>query len=84
VVTAFVKEWLKGEIIAADKIKMDAPVNDPAPAAKAGSPAPPSVVSQAPADPPPPVTENSKETKPKKSLLNKIKEKAGAVTGNNP
>lgn len=84
VVTAFVKEWMKGEIIAADKIKMDAPANDPAPSAKATTPAQPTVVSLPPTEPVPPVAENSKETKPKKSLFNKIKEKAGAVTGNHP
>lgn len=86
VVTAFVKDWLKGEIISATKTKMTAQiVTPPATPAKAtpvsaateqtgntnaGNNA---VTTPAAATPAP---------KQKKSLFNKIKEKANAVTGN--
>ncbi len=85
VVTAFVKEWLKGEIISATKVKMGVPGNEPAPAAKATTPVSPAIASSpAATEPAPAPVEKSPESKPKKSLLNKIKEKAGTVTGNHP
>lgn len=84
VVTAFVKEWLKGEIISATKVKMEASGNEPSPA-KVTTPVSPSIASSpAATEPAPAPVEKSPESKPKKSLLNKIKEKAGSVTGNHP
>jgi hypothetical protein len=89
-VTAFVKEWLKGEIISATKTKMTAQtVTPPATPAKATS------VSAATEQTGNTNTGNNAVTTPaaeqpdatpapkqKKSLFNKIKEKANAVTGN--
>ncbi|MEQ1675640.1 MAG: hypothetical protein ABL876_02990 [Chitinophagaceae bacterium] len=85
VVTAFVKEWLKGEIISATKVKMGASGNEPSPAAKVTTPVSPAIASSpAATEPAPAPVEKSPESKPKKSLLNKIKEKAGTITGNHP
>lgn len=70
VVTAFVKEWLKGEIISKDKIRM--PEEKPAetinknPAAQSPSPSPAAKADSV-----------SKPVKEKKSLLNKLKKATG-------
>lgn len=90
VVTAFVKEWLKGEIIAATKTKMTAQVQTPvsAPAsssatAAAGNPSAATnneATNQAPATGQP--AASTPAAKPKKSLFNKIKDKTSAVINN--
>jgi hypothetical protein len=85
VVTQFVKEWLKGEIISATKVKMDTPGNEPAPVAKATTQVSPAIPSSpAATEPAAALVEKKPESKPKKSLLNKIKEKAGTITANHP
>ncbi len=85
VVTAFVKEWLKGEIISATKVKMTAQTETPAPSGNnktngsnpAAATAPEATVSTA-ASP----AANNTAAKPKKSLFNKIKDKTNTVIGN--
>lgn len=85
VVTAFIKEWLKGGIIPATKLQMDAPAVEPAkPTAGTTAPAPVTTSSTPETKPAAPVAEKQPEAKPKKSLLGKLKEKAGTVTGNQP
>lgn len=88
VVTAFVKEWLKGEIIAAVKTTMTVkaePVVPPAQktntgnAANTGNNSPSSGTPAATNEQPAATTPAAK---PKKSLFNKIKEKTGAVINN--
>jgi hypothetical protein len=85
VVTVFVKEWLKGEIISATKVKMTALTETPAPSGNnktngsnpAAATAPEATVSTA-ASP----AANNTAAKPKKSLFNKIKDKTNTVIGN--
>jgi hypothetical protein len=85
VVTTFVKDWLKGEIISANKLKMDTPANEPVPVAKTTTSSDPAVASSPAATEQAQVpVEKKQESKPKKSLLSKLKEKAGTVTGNHP
>jgi len=70
IVTAFVKEWLKGEIISNNKVKM--PEEKPAESVKASpatQPATPAPVAKA--------DSVSKPVKEKKSLLNKLKKATG-------
>lgn len=70
VVTAFVKEWLKGEIISKDKVRMPeekpAETVKPGPAAQASTPAPVAKADSV-----------AKPVKEKKSLLNKLKKATG-------
>jgi hypothetical protein len=96
VVTAFVKEWLKGEIIASTKTKMTAQVISPAAThGKTATAAPPSTgnthgttngtTNGTPNAVTTPAAEQPATTpapKQKKSLFNKIKEKTNAVIGN--
>ncbi|MCX6316315.1 MAG: hypothetical protein NTW29_03435 [Bacteroidetes bacterium] len=89
-VTAFVKEWLKGEIISATKTKMTAQVSTPPPATVKTTPAAPATAQNGNTNTGTnpttnPVAEQPTATpapKQKKSLFNKIKEKTNAVIGN--
>lgn len=77
VITAFVKEWLKGEIIAANKTTMPLHTETPVPVKNK-----PEAATPAASSPSTPATDNTPATKPKKSLFNKIKDKANNVIGN--
>lgn len=85
VVTTFVKEWLKGEIISATKTTMTAQVSTPAPVSSPnnsqGNKTNP-VAATEPAAPSEQPATNTPASKPKKSLFNKIKDKTNAVIGN--
>ena len=91
VVTAFVKDWLKGEIISAAKTRMTTQANTPpaTPPSAArntqtvnqGNATTGTVTQSQPVQSEQPAT-STPTPKPKKSLFNKIKEKANAVTGN--
>lgn len=91
VVTAFVKNWLKGEIVAKNKIKMPiAPAvtasKTPAATNTSTSPSTPTApasasTSSTASDTPPAAPATDKQpAKEKKSLFNKLKEKTKAVT----
>jgi hypothetical protein len=86
VATTFVKEWLKGEIISATKTKMTAQtVNPAATPATTQNNNTNTVNTATAAEPAAPAAQPAATTpavKTKKSLFNKLKEKAGAVTGN--
>lgn len=89
VVTAFVKEWLKGEIIPAIKTTMTANVDQPAanPAAAPVAASQPATGKTTGESQPATTTASTPAAttpapKQKKSLFNKIKEKTNAVIGN--
>jgi hypothetical protein len=91
-VTAFVKDWLKGEIISATKTKMTAQANPPVTTPAKSAVASPATAATGNtnsgnnAEATPAVAEqpatNTPAPKQKKSIFNKIKEKTNAVIGN--